>query len=469
VRASIRAEKAGLPSASLVTEGFINQGRSTAKGSGMPNLPLAMIPGHTDIHSDSDFKKIIESVTLDQAIEALTSQPDDEKQAPEPAIKDVVFEGTFEEVNRFYYENRWQDGIPIVPPTEEKVSEFLKYTDRPADEVIGVLLPDKREATAWNVAVNGVMAGCRPEYMPVLIALAEVMADPGYGVEHSSNTPGAEALITLNGPIIKDLDFNYLQGALRVGFQANTSVGRFFRLYLRNVAGFLPHDTDKGTFGNTWRVVLAENEDALAGIGWKPTSYYQGFAPGENVVTVSRYTSGGVMASVYGSSAEEVLPYLCDGVARHIGWELIFTSGLPTNPGFACTQKPHLIISPCIAQVIAKSGYSKRDVQVHLYENARVPASKFEQILQWLHATRVDLCKLVESGIAPAAFGESADPDRPVPIVCSPEDFLITVSGDPLRNNAYAFASNGILGYTTSKKIKLPSGWEGLLREARMK
>ena len=131
-----------------------------------------------------------------------------------------------------------------------------------------MLLPDKRRATVWNVAVNGVMAGCRPEYMPILVALVEAMADPRYGVEHSGNTPGAETLIILNGPLIKELGFNYEQGALRDGFQANTTIGRFWRLYLRNVAGFLHHRTDKGTFGNTWRVVLAENEDVLRRIGW---------------------------------------------------------------------------------------------------------------------------------------------------------------------------------------------------------
>ena len=173
-------------------------------------------------------------------------------------------EGTFEEINRFFYENGWSDGLPIVPPSRGKVERFLEFTDLAADHVIGQLLPDNRQATIWNVAVNGVMAGCRPQYMPVLVSLAEAMADPGYGVEHSGNTPGAETLITINGPIIKDLEFNYEQGALRDGFQANTSIGRWWRLYLRNVAGFILHQTDKGTFGNTWRVVLAENEDALA-------------------------------------------------------------------------------------------------------------------------------------------------------------------------------------------------------------
>jgi hypothetical protein len=471
VRASIQAEKLGVPSASVVSEGFITQGRFVAAGSGMLNLPIAMIPGHPDQYTGDELRDVVETGTIDQVIKALTEQPHEAKPALESEPKDteVIFEGTFEEVNRFFYDNKWQDGIPIVPPTLEKVEEFLRFTDRSPTEVLGVLLPDSREATVWNTAVNGVMAGCRPEYMPVLIALVEVMTNPQYGVEHSSNSPGAEALITINGPIIKDLHFNFGQGALRVGFQANTSIGRFWRLYLRNVAGFLPHETDKGTFGNTWRVVLAENEDVLAEIGWKSTSVDQGFSEGDNVVTVARYTSGGVIVSVFGSTAEEVLPYLEDGLIKHIGWELLFTTGSLGDPGCACTQRPHLILSPCIAKVIAKSGYSKDDVKEHLYEHARVPAWKVEQIGKWSNLVPSSLCTLVEAGVIPKQFCESTDPNRMVPIVCSPKDFLISVSGDPLRNNAYVFIHNGKLGYTTSQKIGLPMNWDRLLKEAMEK
>ena len=168
------------------------------------------------------------------------------------------------------------------------------------------------------------------------------MADPIYGDEHSGNTPGAETLITLNGPIIKDLNFNYTQGVLRDGFMPNTSVGRFWRLALRNMAGFLLHKTDKGTFGNTFRVVLAENEDALAKIGWPPHSVDMGFEAGDNTVTISRHTGGNVIASVTGSTPEEMMPYIADSVAKETGWEMIFTVG---SSGLG-TVRPILILSP---------------------------------------------------------------------------------------------------------------------------
>ena len=121
--------------------------------------------------------------------------------AGEPGDRDIVFTGTFEEVNEYFLRNQWSDGLPVVPPTMEKIEEFLKFTDRSPDEVLGIMHPSLAAATVWNVAVNGVMAGCRPEYMPVLLAIAEVMADPEYGFKHGGSTPGWEALIIVNGPI----------------------------------------------------------------------------------------------------------------------------------------------------------------------------------------------------------------------------------------------------------------------------
>jgi hypothetical protein len=213
-------------------------------------------------------RRNILDVTLEHVIQNLTQAQGEMGLEAEPAAREVVFRGGFSEVNQHFLEHEWSDGLPIVPPTRAAVEGFLKHTKRDPDEVLGVMLPDSRTATVWSVAVNGVMAGCRPEYMPILVALIEAMVDPNYGVEHSGNTPGGETLIILNGPIIKRLGFNYTQGVMRDGFQANTSIGRFWRLYLRNVAGFLPHKNDKATFGNTWRVVVAENEGMLKEIGW---------------------------------------------------------------------------------------------------------------------------------------------------------------------------------------------------------
>jgi len=455
LRASAAAEEAGVPSVSLTCEGFIGQAATTATGLGLPSLPVAVVPGHVDVQTVEELRANVLAVTVEGVVQGLTSPPEKASDIEEPEPGEVVFEGTYDEINRFYYENGWSDGLPIVPPTAARVQEFLKHAGREADEELGVLLPDKRSATIRTVAINGVMAGCRPEYMPVLVALIEAMADPRYGVEHSGNTPGAETLIIVNGPVIRRLGFNYQQGALRDGFQANTAIGRFWRLYLRNVAGFLPHKTDKGTFGNTWRVVLAENEDALRQMGWTTIAQDAGVAPGESAVTISRFTGGSVLASVFGNAPEQMIPYLADGLTRLVAWEVIFTVGMSVG-----AQRPLLVLSPILAQTLARGGLSKQDVQRRLFEQARIPASKFERYIgEWTNLApgRPSLKDLVRRGRAAPIFAQSDDPERLVPVVEKAEDIMIAVSGDPLRTNAYVFAHNGILGFPVTKPIRLPA------------
>jgi len=455
LRASAVAEEAGVPSVSLTCEGFIGQAATTATGLGLPSLPVAVVPGHVDVQTVDELRANVLGVTVEGVVQGLTAVPEKAAELMEPTPGEVVFEGTTDEINRFFYENGWSDGLPIVPPTAARVEEFLRHTDRDGDEQLGVLLPDRRSATIRTIAINGVMAGCRPEYMPVLVALIEAMADPRYGVEHSGNTPGAETLIIINGPIIRRLGFNYQQGALRDGFQANTSIGRFWRLYLRNVAGFLPHKTDKGTFGNTWRVVLAENEDAIAKMGWTTIAQDQGLKAGDNAVTISRFTGGTVLASVFGTRPEQMIPYLADGIARIVAWEVIFAVGMSVG-----AQRPLLVLSPILAQTLARAGLSKQDVQRQLFQHARIPARQFERYTgEWTNLLpgRPSLRDLVKRGRAAAVFAESDDPDRLVPVVEKADDIMIAVSGDPLRTNAYVFAHNGILGYTTTKPIRMPA------------
>lgn len=441
----------------------MKQAAATSIGLGLRNIPIALVPGHVGTKSPEELRRDTLEVTLPDVIKTLTHADESPDQPLEARERDIVFRGSYTEVNRYFYRHRLSDGLPIVPPTREAVESFLRFTDRDPQQVLGVMLPDRRAATVWNVAVNGVMAGCRPEYMPILVALAEAMADPRYGVEHSGNTPGADTLIILNGPIIKQLDFNYTQGALRDGFMPNTSVGRFFRLYLRNVAGFHLHQTDKATFGNTWRVVLAENDDVLEEIGWPTIGQDMGFARGDNVVTISRYTGGGSLSSVTGSTPEELLPYLADSIERFNNWQITFT----TSHGNG-TLRPLAVITPIIARTLAKAGWSKADVQRLLFERVRRPAWEFErQLRDWNIRGKWNLTEDAEAGLIPPLYHESDDPNRMVPIVWKPEDLMIAVGGDPLRNNAYVFAHNGFLGFPTGKKIELPGRWAALLAEAK--
>ena len=428
----------------------------------MPNIPLAMVPGHIGTKNKDELRRDVIETTARHVIDNLTVQPAPKGRGGEPGARDIVFKGGFNALNKFFYDNEWSDGLPIVPPTHEAVSEFLQFTDRDPNEVLGVILPDSRAATLWSIAVNGVMAGCKPEYMPVLIAAVEGMCDPKYGVEHSGNTPGGENLIIINGPIIQQLGFNYTQGALRDGFMPNTTIGRFWRLYLRNVAGFLPHKTDQATYGNTWRVVLAENDEVLKKIGWTNTAEEMGYAVGDNVVTVARYTGGGSFSSVSGSTPEELLPYVADSVLKYHMWQLTFT----TSHGNGMLR-PLVVLSPILVETIAKAGWSKADVKQYLFDHARLPAWEFERQLRVWNIRGVwDLKDDVRNGRIPKVFYESDDENRLVPIVWKPEDFMIAVTGDPLRNNMYVFAHNGFLGFPTGKKVRLPKDWETKLRSA---
>jgi hypothetical protein len=450
LRASAASETAGVPSSTLVCEGFLPLAGAASIGLGYPNLPVARVRGHPGVQSREALRENTLQLTLDQVVDNLLKPPAAAKSAREPAPREVIARGTFEEINEYFYANGLSDGLPIVPPTLERVEAFLRHTDRDPQASLGTLLPDSRAATVWSIAVNGVMAGCRPEYMPVLVALIEAMADPAYGVEHSGNTPGGETLIIVNGPIIDKLGFNYTQGVMRDGFRPNTAIGRFWRLYLRNVAGFLPHKNDKATFGNTWRVAVAENEEVVRRIGWTPISADMGLRAGDDTVTIARYTGGNHISSVSGSTPQEMMPYLCDAMVKQYSWQIMFTVGQGMG-----TLRPLMLVSPIIAETIAGWGWSKQDLKRHLFDHARITARQFERILRdWTQKPIWNLAEEAKAGRIPRVYHESDDPERLVPLVWKPDDFMIAVTGDLTRNSVYIFAHNGVLGFPVAKRIR---------------
>jgi hypothetical protein len=425
------------------------------------DLRVATYPGVISTHERPTIAKNIEEVLVDQIVRHLTdeggSQQTSEARA-ERGDRDIVFTGTFEEVNEFFLKNEWSDGLPIVPPTVDKVEAFLRFTDRSRDEVLGILHPSLAAATVWNVAVNGVMAGCRPEYMPVLLAVVEVMCDPEYGLKHGGSTPGWEAMIVLNGPIRAQLGFDDKQGAQRPGNQANTSIGRFYRLYARNVPRFLPGTTDMATFGQMFRSVVAENEQACADIGWKPLHVTRGYRPHENVVTVTSVRTASDPFTTAGESAERHLDYIVDWVKRMI-------EPYQSSRGYVETHV--LLLTPVIAGVLAKAGYSKEDVARYLVKNAVVPASYYEWSMMQAdhHPPGTTLAGLVEKGELPRAWLQSDDPERLVPLFLPETQWLIVVAGDPLRNRSCIYRQNFKQGYATSRKVNLPANWDALFRK----
>ena len=452
MRASVVAEAAGVPSVSLVCEGFERQAAATGRGAGCDGLPLGVLRGHVDAQSHDEMIGSLRDSTLDQIIAGLTSAPVvSAGAAAEPASLDVVATGTLDAINERFSVEGWSDGLPVIPPTQDRVAAFLAGLNDNPWRIIGTARPSGREITVWSVAVNAVMTGCQPRHLPVLLALAEIIADPGYGVEHSGNTTGADALVIVNGPSMAELGFNARQGVLREGAQANTSVARWLRLYLRNVCGFTADEHDKATFGNSTRVVLAEDEQTLTDIGWQPLSAEFGFGRGDDVVTMARMNSGLIIGSVFGSTGDAIVPYLADGLVRVSGWDLAHIYGLGQGH-----YRPLLILSPMLARTFARSGWSKDDVKQALFVKARMPAARFEQLIgEWsnIDAGRRTLFELATEGLIPPVFGESNDPQRLVPIVTEASKFLIAVAGDPNRNNAYVMSNDGPHGDWTAKAV----------------
>ncbi len=454
LRASVTAESIGIPSVSMVCEGFVSQAAATAKGLGFPGASLAVISGHVDSQRADDMIALFIANTVDAVIAGLVAS---DAQQPaelmhEPLPRDTVCSGSAAFISQTFADNGWSDGLPIIVPTIERVEDFIAHTPMHADDLFGIARPSGRELSVWSVAVNGVMAGCRPEHMPVLVALAEVIADPSYGVQHSGNTTGADALIVINGRNKTHLGFNHGQGALRDGYQANTSVGRWWRLYLRNVCGFTAGEHDKATFGNTFKVVLSEDEAVLAEIGWAPFSTRLGWTAGDDVVTVARYNSGIIIGSVYGSTPAEILPYLSDGLVRSASWELTHVYGLGQGQ-----FRPLLVVSPLLARMIANAGWTADDLRAELFQQARISAQKFETYIgAWsnLTAGRRTLFDLVKFRKLPKVFAESNDPARLVPIVTDPSCIDIAVAGDPFRANAFVFGNDGPHGFSTSALMR---------------
>ena len=433
-----------------IDEGFTQSARAIGKQAGI-DLRVATYPGVISMHDRATVAKNIEDVLVDQMVAQLTAREatvEDSADNAEPDDREIVFKGTFEEVNEHFQRNQWSDGLPIVPPTLEKVEAFLRHTDRAPSEVLGVMHPSQAEATVWKVAVNGVMAGCRPEYLPVLLAIVDVMCDAEYGMKHGGSTPGWEAMIIINGPIREQLGFDDKQGSLRPGNQANTSIGRFYRLFARNVPRFLPGTTDMATFGQMFRAVVAENDEACAGMGWAPLHVTRGFKPEDSVVTITSVRASSDPFSTAGESAKRHLDLIVDWVKRMIE---------PYQSSRGYVESHVLLLSPVIATILANAGYSKRDVEEYLKQHATVPARYYEwhMMLADHHTPGTTLAGLVEKGELPAAWRLSDDPERLVPLMLPETQWLIVVSGDPLRNRSSIYRQNFKQGYATSRKIEL--------------
>jgi len=186
----------------------------------------------------------------------------------------------------YFFDKAWSDGFPMVTPTEERIRWMLGGTRRNPDEVVGEIPPALETATVRTVAIHALMAGCRPEYMPVVAAAVEALGDPLYGYHGpATSTGGSAVFMVVNGPIARELDINCENNLFGPGWRANATIGRAVRLVMRNVIGTLPGELDRSSLGHAGKYTfcIAENE---AESPWPPFHTTRGFRPEQNAVTL---------------------------------------------------------------------------------------------------------------------------------------------------------------------------------------
>ena len=252
------------------------------------------------------------------------------------------------------------DGLPVVPPTAERVQAAVAASGRRGDELIGLVAPANGRATVERVAINAVMAGCRPEYLPVVLAAVEAICDPDFALVGVSGTTDAVApLVIVNGPVRRALEVNCAASVFGAGFRANATIGRALRLVWVNVGGARPGVISMSTFGQPGRYsyCIGEHEDASP---WEPLSVEHGFAAGESTVAVMAAEPPQVVVNATGRTAREIL----STVAR--------AGTVIASPDVAPLGDTLLVIAPEHAATIAADGWSKADVRRFVWDECRI-------------------------------------------------------------------------------------------------
>lgn len=435
-----------------MTPTFTKTATTIASAEGVHDLRTVEYRGAVMNDSDAEIRDQFEQVLLDRIVEALTkpaesSSSGSRARASSGNRQEVAFKGSADEVNRFYFEQGWSDGLPIVPPTVEKVHEFLKYTDRAPDEQIAVLPQANLRATPWNIAVNAVMAGCRPAHMPILIAAVEAAAEPDFQLMSFGTTGMIVPWLLVNGPIIKQLGIEYGVGLASRG--PNPAIGRGFGFVIRNIAGFRPAETYMATWGYFPPFVFAEDEDACDKMGWKPYHVEHGFAKGASTVTVRSTGSWGPQAlNAHGTDAKYLLDIMCD-LQKRITLEYV---AIPFGPLNHAT----VLITPGTASVLARAGYSKRDVATYVYENTTMPRRDANT---W-GTPEAGLAKEVDAIFKLPERYEAAGPDEMIPVFATAGEGTVdvVVCGDPYKDKITNFWKN--YNKPVTKEIRLPASWE---------
>lgn len=263
-------------------------------------------------------------------------------------------------VNEFYQDKGWTDGLPIVPPTEERVGACLMAAGLTPGDLVGIEPVRQRPLSAEKVAVNAVMAGCKPAYMPVVVAVLRAMCAEPFNLHGSTaSTGGSAPLIIVNGPIRNTLGMNATHNALANNSRANASIGRAIRLVLINILGCIPGQLDRSTLGHPGKFTfcIAEDEEDSP---WTPLAQERGLPPGVSGVTVLAGESPRQIMNEWTHDPEEII----ETFAAEMRHNMLTYSVWSGNYA--------LIIPKQLREIIVAAGWSKDDIRDYIFRSARV-------------------------------------------------------------------------------------------------
>lgn len=365
---------------------------------------------------------------IDSIIDALTSPLTPEEEKPTPIGVEVErtitvtgkdYADAAEAVNQLFMERLWSDGMAIVAPTEKAVKRMLTGTSRAPDEVIGKVPPSYAEATVEKIAINAVMGGAKPEYLPVIITAMEVLTDEGFDYKHLQLSGGGSCapVTVVSGPIGRELNINGGIGLFGSCSRANATIGRSINLSSVNIGHRWPGINRLAFYGQPGEFTgwtIAEHPDNP----FDPLGVDFGYGPTDSAVTVyGSYTRGW-------NSAGSILPEEIE-----VGLENVATAmekEFQASAAYHFASYGHtyylVIVGPTAAASLVEAGWTKDRIRSWLYEHARVPYSCFRV------KDRMKLKQNIELGRIPELW-DVEDENAMLPVVKVADDIWITVAG----------------------------------------